>query len=753
MDLLPGLWVGFLVVLLRAALRRWYDPVPDRVLAVFGVALVLLFGPVLFGGQLLLPLDNLRGQAPFQDLPPTDPHGNILQGDLIELAAPSQVAVRKALDLRRWPLWNPKVGAGMPLLADPQAQAFQPLQLLGFPLPWMRAAGAVAALRVLSALVFTFLWMRRQGLGTGPATAGAFAYGLGGFVVLWVGWPIANPAALLPLVLWAAVLCHQRGERRDLLLLAAGGFSLFLGGHPETVLYAFGLVLAVLAAQAIDRSDGAPAGLRFRRLRASLLALGLAGLTAAPVLLPTIEYLPETLRAARLEALTPGPGAASSWIPLWIPIVAPNAFGNNRFVDYWGPANTNEDASGFVGTATLLAALLALGTHRRFPRERLFLGVAVIVLAVLAVPGMSRRPLMLLALALSYLGACTLERFRRGEASWWPVLLGAAALAAVIAWGYLAHPHPQDSERLEVLRFGWLRWQMRFLVAASLLFALARGRRWMPPAVAALIAAELLLAHRPANPPMPRRLALSTPPAVKFLQDHLEEDARMAALGRAFPPNLPSLWDLADARVYNPMAPRAYIDFTAPVTAAWWGEVPEWGRPRNPLYRRLGVRYILTGPGESLRPPLRPVFADATARIWEVPGARPVFYLGPTILEPAAGAHLEKRDVEKLEGPQWIKIAAELPEARRLETSVFQDGHWSVFADGRLLPPEPADRPFVAALLPAGSRKLDLVYRPGWFVLGCALAALGLALTALIAVPPPGGPPLLSPPPRSGREA
>ncbi|HKH48090.1 MAG TPA: hypothetical protein VKM72_25810 [Thermoanaerobaculia bacterium] len=705
MDLLPGLWAGFLALVLRAALRRWYDPVPDRVLLAFGAALVLLFGPVLFGGQLLLPLDNLRGHAPFQELPPTDPHGNIVQGDLIQLTGPSQVAVRAALDLRRWPLWNPSVGAGMPLLADPQAQAFQPLQLLAFALPWVRAAGAVAALRVLTALVFTFLWMRRQGIGAGPATAGAFAYGLGGFVILWVGWPIANAAALLPLGLYAAALCHQRGERRDLLLLALGGFSLFLGGHPETVLYAFGLLLVVLVAQALDGSGGEMASLRFRRLRASLLALGIAGLVAAPVLLPTFEYLPKTLRASRLTH-TPrplageGPGVRASLLP----IAAPNAYGNSRFIYYWGPNNTNEDAAGFVGTATLLAVLLGIGARRRFPRELLFLGVAILVLAVLAVPGVSRRPLLLLALALAYLGACTLERFRRGEVRWWPVLLAGAALAAVIVWGYLAHPDPQDPERLAILRFGWLRWQMRFLVASSILLVLARGRRWMPPAVAGLIAAELLLAHRPANPPMPQRLAFPEVPAVAFLQKNLE-DGRMAALGRAFPPNLPSLWGLADARVYNPMAPRAYVDFTAPVTAAWWGELPEWGRPRNPLYGRLGVRYILTGPEETLRPPLRLAFSDATARIWEVPEPRPVRSLA----------------------------------GRRLETSIFQDGHWSVFADGVRMPPEPADGPFVAARLPAGARKVDLVYRPGSFVLGCVLAALGLAVgaTALIAVPPP----------------
>jgi hypothetical protein len=730
-DLLPGLWVGLLVVLLRAALRRWYDRVPDGVLAAFGVAVVVLFGPVLFGGQFLLPLDNLRGHVPFQDLPPTEPHGNILQGDLIELTAPSQAAVRFSLARRWWPLWNPQVGAGMPLLADPQAQAFQPLQLLAFALPWMRAAGAVAALRVLVALVFTFLWMRRQGLGAGPAMAGAFAYGLGGFLVLWVGWPIANSAALLPLVLYAAALCRQREERRDLLLLAIGGFSLLLGGHPETILYAFGLVAAVLAAQTFDASDGSSVGVRARRLRASVLALGVAGLVAAPVLLPTVEYLPETLRAARLEAR----GVQSEGIlgvRALVPIFAPNAFGNSRFVEYWGPLNTNEDAGGFVGTATLLGVLLAAGSRRRFPREWLFLGVIGVCLAVLAMPGVSRRPLMLLAFSLAYVGACTLERFRRGEVTWWPVLIAAAALAGVIVWASVAYPHPEDPERLAILRFGWLRWHLRFLVLATFLLMLARGRRWMPPAVAGLIVAELLLAHRPANPPMPKRLALPNPPALQFLRDELD-GGRMAAMGRALPPNLPLLWNLADARVYNPMAPRAYVDFTAPVTTGWWGEVPEWGRPRNPLYRRLGVRYILTGPDEVLRPPLRQVFGDATARIWAVPDPQPIL-----ALQPSAGARLllRKKEPEPRE-PQWLQAAAALPEPRRLETSMFQDGHWHVFADGRRLRPEPADGPFVAALLPAGTRKVDLIYRPGSFVLGCVLAALGLAVTALIAVPPP----------------
>src|SRR6185436_20187043 len=140
-DLLPGLYAGALAILLWSALRRWYDPLPGRILAVFSLVLLVLFGPVLFGGKLLLPLDNLRGQVPFRHLPPVEPHGNLLQGDLLQLVAPSLAAVRTAFGEGRWPLWNPLVGSGMPLLADPQSQALQPIALAALPLPWWRAAG------------------------------------------------------------------------------------------------------------------------------------------------------------------------------------------------------------------------------------------------------------------------------------------------------------------------------------------------------------------------------------------------------------------------------------------------------------------------------------------------------------------------------------------------------------------------------------------------------------------------------------
>jgi hypothetical protein len=742
-DLLPALWVWAVGTSLVWALRRWYDGVPLRVLAVFALAILVLFGTVLGGGGLLLPLDNLRGTVPFQRLAPTHPHGNLLQGDLIQLVTPSLERVRDAFEKGRWPLWNRFTGAGMPLLADPQSQALQPLVLLGYPFPLLRAAGVVAALRVLFALVFGFLWMRRQGLGEAPALAGSLAFGLGGFLLLWLGWPIANSAALLPLVLYGIARCDDPGENRDPLLLALGTLAMLLGGHPETILYVLAVALAFLA----DRVFQRPQGLRWALARRAGVAMLVAGMMAAPVLVPVAEYLPRTMRAARMGQPSPHrrPQDRGALAKTYLPLITPNAYGNSRFVDYWGLTNTDEDASGFVGTATLLAALLAVRARRRFPQERVALGIAILCLPLMFLA--SHRLLLPLSLSLAYLGACTLERFRLGEIGRRPLLIVAVALGLAIAWGYLAHPYPSDPGRLDVFRLGWLRWQLRFLGLAALL--LAGTASWQRPGrslavtgVAAAILAELLLLHGPANPPMPRRLALPANGPLLFLQEKLGGGAergpgyRMAAFGQDLPPNLASLYGLADARIYNPMAPQAYVERLAPVVFGWRGESPMLAAPGHPLYGRLGVRFLLAPPDVQLPSPLQQVFADADGAVWQQPGARRALFLDAV---PPAGS----LSIPRLEDA-WITASVDLDRPQRLGSVLYQDGGWRLLVNGEACPAEVDQGVFLAAGLPEGESRVDLVYRPTGFLWGWVMAAVGVAVGVALLRPTTPTPP---PPP------
>gem|GEM_PF-2373932 len=578
-DLLPGLWLGLLGTFLAAALRRWFDPVPGRVLAVFAVILVVLFAPVLFGGQVLLPLDELREHVPFQELAPTRDHSHPLQSDLLRIVVPAQAAARTALEDGRWPLWNRRAGAGMPLLADPPAQALQPLALLGLALPLPRAAGFVAALRMWVALIFTYLWLHRQGFYGGRAVAGALVYGLG-FLMFWVGWPVANVAAFLPAALYAALRCEEECHGKAgafLLTLALAG--LLLGGDPEATLCAGALLLLFL----LDRLRRRPAGMRRALGIRAGTALIVASVVAAPLILPTLLYMPNAV----------APWSLARW-QLLVPF----------------------------------------------------------------------------SLLLAFLVAWSLERLRRRH-----------------------------------------RW-----TAATVATALA----------VSLVVADLVV---PANPPMPLRLAFPMTPTLNGVHYGLGIRAvrgfRMGALGDVLPPNLAGLYNFADARVFSPMAPKAYLDFIEPISA---GERGELGAPADPLYQRLAVRFLITRLDAKLLPPWGRIFADRTAALWEKIETLPLLFLAAP--HPAGGVLTQTLD------DTWISGVAELRRRQWLGTSVYQDGGWLLLVNG-----EPhrtvLDATFVAARLPRGTSQLDLLYRPPGFVWGLVIAALGLVAGVMFFVPLP----------------
>jgi hypothetical protein len=804
MSLLPGLWVALLGAALALALRRWYDPVPPRILAVAGLTVGALFFPVLFGGQIALPLSNLRADLPYRQLPPAEHGGVGIQGDLLHQITPWTLEVRRAWSHGRWPLWNGGSGAGMPLLADPQSQALQPLVLAAAPLPFWASLGATDALRLLVALVFLFLYLRRQGLGEGAALLGGAVYGLGGFLMLWLGWPMANAAALLPAALYAVVRCDEVGGRRDFLLLGLCGASLFLSGHPETGVYGLAATGLLLLARAWRRRSASGSGAALRLLVPAGLALGLAGVASAPVLLPVAEYLPTTGRAAVLAvSLAPRP-AGELWRDLarpdvleaWrvhtvqrlVPVFAPRAFGDETF--FWGGENLIEDASGFAGTAALLlalAALLPVRGRRRFSQER---WTALLLLGCLALivqpPGFSNlaarlpaigptaahqhhRLLLLVVFAVAALAACEAERWARGEGRKGIAALAAALLAGLIVWAYLAHPHPVYPEMLVPLRDRWMGTQLAALAVALTLLLVARpaGAHRLPWLLCAVAAAELLAWHAPMVPFGPRRLAWPVTPAVRFLQQGLGQEYRLLGIGSStYPPNYGLIHGVADVRVDNPSMPAAYDRLTYRLRRK--SLAPSFHRPAHPLFDLLGVRYVMTRPG--VRLPFKPVWGDRSAWIWERPKPLPRLFLperaqffrggawedwlesNPDFAARALiprgeegrgrkGWHARAPRDAALEilafEPGRLRARARLPERRLLASSVLQDGHWHLFADGRPVPTLFANGPFVGAWLPPGTGAIDLVYRPRSLVAGCLLAALALAAAAAWWVPPP----------------
>jgi hypothetical protein len=256
--------------------------------------------------------------------------------------------------------------------------------------------------------------------------------------------------------------------------------------------------------------------------------------------------------------------------------------------------------------------------------------------------------------------------------------------------------------------------------------------------LALVVGAELLLAHLPANPPMPMRLALPRPAPLAVLTTEAGGD-RVAALGRALPPNLASLYDLTDARVYNPMAPAAYLALLAPITTGWWGEMPELGAPGDRLYRRLGVRYLLVAPGERLPAPWVLRLADPSGWVYRRIGVLPRLYSTRAGGGPPLPGGLLVTSFDDDEVAARVKVANQDTE---LAGSLYQDGGWRLLLDGRRAPAPPPRQLLDAPLAgPAGERRVDLLYRPRGFVAGMIAAALACAAAIACWAPgPPGSP-------------
>ena len=731
-DLLPALVVVVAVLAVWELLRRWYDRLPWPELGASLLLTLVLFGPALVAGGVLLPTDQLRGWAPFRDLPEPPVHGNYLQHDLLVMIAPSGAVVRDALARGEWPQWNDRVGAGMPLLADPQAQALQPLALIGLPLGTFRAATVTAALKVELAFIFMWLLLAGTGLARGPSLLGAIAWAAGGFVLLWVGWPLSTSAVMLPGILYALSRLRRSGGRRDLVLLVTVAATTLVGGHPETIAYV--VVVSVVFALDLARGPGHGSGRRFVGCCATAGALSL--LLAAPGLAPTLAYLPDTVRAERLEE---GPGdrgeatAASSSITgaidRLVPLAAPNAFGNDRYLHYWGPMNTNEDAAGFVGTITLALALLAAFARDRFPQEGVVLGLGVGATGLLVVapsvllpgamawlrsPSDHHRAVMVVGFAVAFLGAAAADRLQRSTGWRWAPLLPVLVLGLLVGAAYARLAAPGEPALLDPLRWGSTVWAWRMLAAFALLAVFGRGRSWLGGGLAVLIALELLVLHRPANPTMPRELALPEVPVLSWLAERTAVRRVVGAEG-VVPPNVLAIFGVADVRLHNPMAPAAIVRRLGrvdPTGEAW--------APTAERFDRLAVRYRLLAPEDAV---------DAETVVFRS--------LGAVVTERASASPLatvDGRGRVRRRGPAHFVVDGVRGGA--LSTGIYQDGGWWALADAEA-PTAEADGPFVAASLASGVGRVDLLYRAPGLLLGCLCAGLGMTILLVLTVRPP----------------
>ena len=557
-------------------------PPPDRAvaLALLAVvaAVVATFGEALFGT------------------------GVFFERDILAYWYPGMAAFRRAISEGGWPLWNPHLAFGAPLLADASFQLAYPPTWLALVLPLATYYKLFAAGHCLWSALGAFVLGRRIGLGATAAAAGGLTFALSGpFLSSASLFHHYTGAAWMPWVLAALESLFRRPRLATGLVfgLAAGGQ--LLAGSGDLCL-ATGLLGAARLGWGLLRS-----GLHLGRLRpvAGPLLLG----AALALALGALQWLPTAEQAAR--GSRPGQGDASTYWslhPLSLVDLAVPRLISGASLEGAARRAIFEDrapllAGLYVGVATLVLGALAIRTREGGARLAAA-GAAFFLLASLGrhtpfyellrvLPGVAlmRYPQKhLLAFSLcaalvaafgvaSWTGRWGEKDRRRGFSLAGFLALGAGlVVTAAIALASGKTPLPpvlagafEDpaTAGAAALRAG----RSALLLAAFALLLAWRATRERPPlaATAALVllgASDLVAVGRGLLPLAPRALVEHRPRAADTL-------LAKAALGRVqFVPPEPACRGVTGGPAgweYSWRAALAAVDVVSPPSGVRWG--------------------------------------------------------------------------------------------------------------------------------------------------------------------------------------
>lgn len=617
-------------------------PVPEagapenRTLTRWTAAIVVLtacvsIGLPLLGLRVFHASDLLLSHAPWHaDAPDGFRPTNPLVTDTVNAVVPMREEFRRrALD-GDLALWTTYPSGGAPLGTVPDVGNFSPLNLPYLLTPATYAPGLAKLGELAVAIGFTFLFLRRIGVGRVPAIVGGCVFAFSGFQVVWTNWPQARVGALIPALFWAVERAVGRRTLAGATPVSIVLAVMLLEGFPAVAAYAavaagaYAIVRVWLTERSTAR--GRP-GVVAAIAVAAVLGVGLAAIQ----LMPFADRLSD-LDLAYRETLTEHLPARAL-----VTLVVPNAYGSPVDRNYVGRWNYVEVQS-FVG-ATALVLILGglLRPARGIARgARAFLWSAAAVAGILIYAGgplltlAQQTPLFgsslvgrmrsILGFFLAALAALGLEglmradagpRSRRSAAAARLAAAGAgvvAAAAVVRAW--------QTAEHSGIGSYVRARSILPIVAAILAVAAVAAGRRigerrtrpiaWLAPV---LVAAECLAFAMPFWPRIPPEQFYPRTATHDFLAGSLGAD-RFAAEGRTMITGTTTLYGLrsVSAKVFADRAWKEALEAADPQAF----RVPTWPFfeatsevATSPVFDRLGVRYFVSSP-------VRPVFGTAS---------------------------------------------------------------------------------------------------------------------------------------------
>lgn len=717
---LAWLWVGVVYTIAIALARRARVDLPKRVALSFYALVLLFFWKPLTGPYVNVAPDVLNLIAPWSASAPPgfDKYSvsNYELQDVVFQFVPWTRQVHESWRSLHVPLWNPLAACGMPLMANMQSGALSPLRLLTIPLPLAHAFSAEAAMKVLVALTFAFLFCRRR-YDVVPSMIGAIAFGFGTFMTLWLHFPHPNVAAFFPAVLYMLDLLAERVTRGRFVFAALLGPILLAGGHPETVAHTvFFAALYALWLMFVER----------KKLFATLVAVSIASLLLSlPILLPFVEILPHSMSYRDAKALAHHEATAYSDFASLALLVHPRIYGQ-RPGPLWGP-NVTEAAAGFAGLlgfGACLALLMRAVAQRRFREtETFFLLATLFMFALIAdVPVISAPVRALFSLALNsrfrlqfafLLAMQTAALVHHARRERWLIAPAIAGAIAPLAFVLLKTSFPSP----ETQRFALVAAIPSLVTIALLPFRFAR------PLLIVAIYVELWMAGHSWHPVHRKTEIYARTPLIDAVRGAIgNEPWRVVGLGGMLFPNTNAPFGLEDVRVKDALASARYVDLLRAnvkgfdTSTYYW----KWNDADTPLLDRLGVRYVIAEPRTELSDRTRYalIYDGYDGRVYENRRAMPRFF-----------AENARVAITKWRGDRY-ELVIDADRETIVQSSVAMWPGWRVAIGdrrGQLL-----DGPFLSFRVPAGTHVVRVRYVPRSFWGGLVVALL--TLVALLTI-------------------
>lgn len=227
--------------------------------------------------------------------------------DSIREFYPWRTQVADQLKKGELPFWNPYNFSGSPLLANYQTAVFYPLNLLYLFLDQVNAWSILIILQPLLASFFTYLYVRKIGIGLAGAILAAIAFAYSSYMTVWLEFNTVGQTILwLPLILYSMenILQHKFTTIRktlvnkwSLLLIFSLTSSLF-AGHPLdfAAVYLFSFIYGTFRFIILILRTAGEFKLKSFIIHNSLFIIPL--IIGSIQLLPTIELLARSTRVA-----------------------------------------------------------------------------------------------------------------------------------------------------------------------------------------------------------------------------------------------------------------------------------------------------------------------------------------------------------------------------------------------------------------------------------------------------------------------